>query len=152
MTKRRWIIALCCSVGIPVVLAFAPAPVRGHWAQPKYYGDREDPFFITYVDGKGVAFHMTPPPFIISTYRRTGLRCKFNDRVGDCVATAYATPFFLFYSRPSKGESWVLVRDFRRWVEHPDLSEVAQMEFTKEAEPNHNLHPIPNRADAVREG
>jgi hypothetical protein len=136
MTKRKWIIALCCLAGLLAVLAFAPAPVRGHWTRTKYWHDREDPIFSTYVDGRIVCILAHNPSFLVGSYERSGLGYAIqNEKVG-CEDKAYATPLFMFYSRPSEGKSWLQVRDFRHWVKRPALSEVGQMQFSSNQEPN----------------
>ena len=133
-------------IALVLLLSFAPVSIRGHWTRAEYWNDREDPIFSTYVDGRHVCILAHNPAYLVGTYERRGLRYVVDDHKANCKATAYATAFLLFYSRPSKNESFILVRDLRSWVLRPTFQEVAAMQFGTAKEPNNSIEATPNGA------
>ena len=152
MQKQRLFAILGGMIALVLLLSFAPFPIRGHWTGVEHWNDREDPIFVTYVDGRRVCILAHNPASPQGTYERRGLRYVVNELRTESKATAYATPFLLFYNRPSKGESFIRVRDLRSWVSRPTLTEVASMQFDSARRPTNTdsgWHAIPeHRIDA----
>lgn len=137
----RWLRVLGWMIAALALLAFVPAPIRGHWIDPGYWSFRGKPVFITYVDGRVVAFFGDETPHLLGTYVRSGLRYVEEDRVAKCQALAYATPLFIFYARIGKNDSFILTRDFRYWMPHPKVSDVATMQVRTPFAPIQAVEP-----------